>query len=139
MRPGVDGGVVTQSEFLMAQLASEETLRKRTTNKFISLLRRKDFVPDEIRTDRIQQIERLIANADGGSTLVFDLYRQGDGKQELKLYLQKLVPIMEVLIADERLAGHQYLSFELREHDGFRIEGARWISKLNTDFIVEHS
>ena len=85
MRPGEDGGVVTQSEFLIAELASEEKLRKRTTNKFIALLRRKDFVPDEIRTDRIQQIERLIAKADGGSTLVFDLWREGECKQELKL------------------------------------------------------
>ena len=123
MRPGEDGGVITQSEYLIAELASQEKLRKKCTNKFIALLRRKDFVPDEIRTDRIQQIEKLVAKADGGSTLVFDLWREGDGKQELKLYLRKLVPIMEDLIADERFAGHQYLSFELRERDGFRMFG----------------
>ena len=86
MRPGEDGGVITQSEYLIAELASQEKLRKKCTNKFIALLRRKDFVPDEIRTDRIQQIEKLVAKADGGSTLVFDLWREGDGKQELKLY-----------------------------------------------------
>ena len=61
-------------------------VKEKCTNKFIALLRRKDFVPDEIRTDRIQQIEKLVAKADGGSTLVFDLWREGDGKQELKLY-----------------------------------------------------
>ena len=37
--------------------------------------------------------------------------------------MRKLVPIMEDLIADERFAGHQYLSFELRERDGFRMFG----------------
>ena len=47
----------------------------------------------------------------------------GDGKQELKLYLRRLVPIMEDLIADERFAGHQYLSFERREHNGSRVFG----------------
>ena len=61
-------------------------VKEKCTNKFIALLRRIDFVPDEIRTDRIQQIEKLVAKADGGSTLVFDLWREGDGKQELKLY-----------------------------------------------------
>ena len=30
---------------------------------------------------------------------------------------------MEDLIADERFAGHQYLSFELRERDGSRVFG----------------
>jgi hypothetical protein len=123
IRPGEDGGVNTQSEYLIAELASEERLTKKCTNKIIAVLRRKDFVPDEIRTDRIQQIEKMISKADGGSTLVFDLWMEGDGKQQLKLYLRKLVPIMECLIADERFAGHQYLSFELRERDGFRMFG----------------
>ena len=43
MRPGEDGGVITQSEYLIAELASQEKLRKKCTNKFIALLRRKDF------------------------------------------------------------------------------------------------
>ena len=123
MRPGEDGGVITQSEYLIAELASTERLTKKCTNNIIAMLKRKDFVPDEIRTDRIQQIEKLISKADGGSTLVFDLWMEGDGTQELKLYLRKLVPIMECLISDERFAGHQYLSFELRERDGFRMFG----------------
>ena len=32
------------------------------------MLRRKYFVPDEIRTDRIQQTGKLVAKADGGSS-----------------------------------------------------------------------
>lgn len=57
IRPGEDGGVITQSEYLIAELASKEKLTKRCTNNIIAMLRRKDFIPDEIRTDRIQQIE----------------------------------------------------------------------------------
>ena len=121
--PGQDGGVITQTEYLIAKLASDETLPTRCTNKIIAMLKRKDFITDEIRTDRIQQIEKLVSKADGGGTLVFDLWMEGDGKQELKLYLRNLVPIMECLIADERFAGHQYLSFELRERNGFRMFG----------------
>ena len=87
------------------------------------MLKRKDFVPDDIRTDRIQHIEMLVSKADDGSTQVLDIWREGDGKQELKLYLQRLVPIMEDLIADEQFASHQYLSFKRREHDGSRVFG----------------
>ena len=38
----------------------------------------------EIQTNRIQQIERLISNANGGATLEFDFWKQGDSEQELK-------------------------------------------------------
>ena len=66
-------------------------------------------------TDRIQHIEKLISKADGGTPLEYDLWREGDGKQDLTLYLRRLVPIMECLISDKRFAGHQYLEFDLRE------------------------
>ena len=74
-------------------------------------------------TDRIQHIEKLISKADGGTPLEYDLWREGDGKQDLTLFLRRLVPIMECLISDKRFAGHQYLEFDLRERDGCRVFG----------------
>lgn len=121
--PGEDGGVVTRLEFLIAEWASKAKCTKMTTNSIIAMLKRKDFDPGQIRMDSIQQIERLIAKADGGTTLEFDLWREGDGKQELTLYLRRLVPLMENLIADNRFAGHQYLSFEVCELGGCRVFG----------------
>jgi hypothetical protein len=123
IRPGEDGGVITLSEFLIAELASEERFRKMTTNRIIAMLKRKDFGISDIRTDRIQHIEKLISKADGGTPLDYDLWREGDGKQDLTLYLRRLVPIMECLISDQRFAGHQYLEFDLRERDGCRVFG----------------
>jgi hypothetical protein len=115
--PGEDGGVITLSEFLIAVLASFERFRKMTTNRIIAMFKRKDFVIGDIRTDRIQHIEKLISKADGGTPLEYDLWREGDGKQDLTFYLRRLVPIMECLISDQRFAGHQYLEFDLRERD----------------------
>ena len=124
IRPGEDGGVITLSEFMIAELASDERFRKMTTNKIvIAMLKRKEFVIGDIRTDRIQHIEKLISKADGGTPLEYDLWREGDGKQDLTLYLRRLVPIMECLISDKRFAGHQYLEFDLRERDGCRVFG----------------
>ena len=120
---GEDGGVITQTEFLVAELASERKLPKKTTNRILTMMKRREFVLSDIRTDRIQQIEKLISKADGGSPLEYDLWREGDGKQDPTLYLRRLVPIMECLISDKRFAGHQYLEFDLRERDGCRVFG----------------
>jgi hypothetical protein len=117
MREGVDGGVVTGTEYMIAQLASEMKLTKRTTNKIIKLVKRDDFVPDEIRTDRIQQIESWIEKADGGTIFEYDVWKEGDGQQDLKLYIRNLRTILEDLIADEQNAGYKYLFFELVERD----------------------
>ena len=48
IRPGEDGGV---TEFLIAELASDERFRKMTTNKIIAMLKRDDFAIGDIRTD----------------------------------------------------------------------------------------
>jgi hypothetical protein len=108
---------------MIAELASDERFRKMTTNRIIAMLKRKDFAIGDIRTDRIQHIEKLISKADGGTPLEYDLWRKGDGKQDLTLYLRRLVPIMGCLISDKRFEGHQYLEFDLRERDGCRVFG----------------
>jgi hypothetical protein len=46
-----------------------------TTNRIIAMLKRKDFVICDIRTDRIQHIEKLISNTNGGTPLEYDLWR----------------------------------------------------------------
>ena len=72
MSQGVDEGVVTHSEFMIVQLASDEKLTKRTSNRIIQLVKRKKFrlfspaTPADIRSTKIQSIESAIAKADGG-------------------------------------------------------------------------
>ena len=75
--PCEDGRVITQSEYLIVALVSTERLTKSSINNIIAIVKRKDFVLDNIRTNRIQQIEMLVSKADGGSTLVFDVWRGG--------------------------------------------------------------
>ena len=43
------------------------------------------------------------------TTLELNFWREEDGWQELKLYMRRMVAIIEGLIADERFAVHQYL------------------------------
>lgn len=123
IQEGEDGGVVTLTEYMIAKLASEEKLKKRTSNKIIEMVLRDDFNPADIRTHRIQQIEAAIEKADGGSTLQFDLWKEADGQQDLKLYTRELMSIVEGLLADEGYAGYQYLGFEYLERNGSRVFG----------------
>ena len=59
----------------------------------------------------------LVSKADGGLTQVLKIWREGGCKQELKLYLRRMVQIMEDLIANKLFACHQYLSFERGEEE----------------------
>ena len=111
------------TEFMIAELASHHKLQKRCTNDIIELVKRSDFNPADIRTNRIQQIEEAIEKGDGGSILKCNLGTEDDGQQDLHLYLRSLHTILEDLIADAGYAGHQYLSFELLERDGYRVFG----------------
>ena len=50
----------------------------------------------------------LVSKADGGSTQVFEVWREGDAK----VILARMVPIMEDLIADEQFAGHRFAGMD---------------------------
>jgi hypothetical protein len=54
---GVEDGVITQSEYLVAKLASDHRIPKRVSNAFIETVTLDDFNPDDIRFDKVQTIE----------------------------------------------------------------------------------
>ena len=125
MRNGVDGGMITQSEYLIAKLASDHRIPKRVSNSFIETVKRDDFNPDDLRFDTIQPIEQLISKAhDGGTIQEFNFGKEEDGEQELVLIIRLLRQIIEDLLADPRFKGCQFLSFEIQERNGVRIFGA---------------
>ena len=69
MRDGVEDGVITQSEYLVAKLASDHKIPnlKRVSNTFIEAVKRDDVNPDGIPFDRIKPIDDLIPKVhDGG-------------------------------------------------------------------------
>lgn len=108
---------------MIAKLASDEKLKKRTSNKIIKMVTQSNFNPADIRTPRIQQIEAAIEKADGGRAMQYNLWREEDGQQELKLFARVLMPILEGLLAEEGYAGYQYLGFEYVERNGSRVFG----------------
>ena len=100
---GVDGGMITQSEYLIAKLASDHRIPKRVSNSFIETVKRDDFNPDDFRFDTIQPIEQLISKAHNEGTIQeFNFWKEEDGEQELVLIIRLLRQIIEDLLADPR-------------------------------------
>jgi len=46
-RPGESGGVLTRTEFTVSKFCTEEKLKKRTSDRLLAMLKRRDFVIDE--------------------------------------------------------------------------------------------
>ena len=63
IRPGEEGGIITQSEIKFSKFCAEEKLKKKTSDGLISMIKRRDFVIEEdIRAETIRELETLISD-----------------------------------------------------------------------------
>jgi hypothetical protein len=122
-RPGESGGVLTRTEFTVSKFCTEEKLKKRTSDRLLAMLKRRDFVIEDIRSETIRELETLISDCSRSKISEYDLWTQGDGKQEVKVYLRSLKQIVEGILADLGFKNLQYLWFEYREVNGERVFG----------------
>jgi hypothetical protein len=121
IREGEEGGVLSQTEFKIANFASEYKIKKRASNALIEMVSSRDFNPQDIHVSSIQQIEKLAMKANEGGTVTrHNFWREGDGDQDVSLIVRSLGVIIQDLVADTQFAGYQYLSYELVERDGVR-------------------
>ena len=123
IRPGEEGGVMTLTEYELAKFCAEEKLKKRTSDRLISMPKKRDFVIEDIRAETIRELEHLIADCSRSKISGYDLWTQVDGKQEVKVYLRSLKQIVEGILADLGFRNRQYLYFEYREKNGERMFG----------------
>ena len=123
IRAGESGGVLTQSEFQITKFCAEHKLKKRTADGLLCMLRRDDFVPEEIRAETIRELEKIVTTSSGSKIYEYDFWTKDDGKQEVKLYLRSLRQIIEGILAYLGFRNLQYLWFEYREVDGERVFG----------------
>ena len=100
IRAGESGGVPTQTEFRLTKFCAEHKLKKRTADGLLCMLRRDDFVREEIRAETIRELENIVT-ANGGSKIhEYDFWTKDDGKQEVELYLRSLKQIIEGILVD---------------------------------------
>ena len=121
MHDGVEVGMMTQSAYLAAKVASDHRIHTRVSNSFIETVKRHDFNPYDIRfnTLAIQPIEDLISKAHNRGTIQeFNIWKDEDGEQEVILIVRLLKQIIEDLLADRSFKDCQYLLFEMQECNG---------------------
>ena len=69
-------------------------------------------------------MDRLNRAIDDGDFEIIDMWKEGDGRQEVKLYKRNLEKVVRELMADSRLAGSQHFGFkEYKDSGGNRIYG----------------
>ncbi len=61
--PGEEGGITTQTElfsmFSLSLFCAEEKLKKKTSYRLISMIKRRDFVIEDICAETIRELETL--------------------------------------------------------------------------------
>ena len=124
IRPGESGGLLTRTEFQVANFCTEEKLKMKTSDRLIRMIKRRDFVIEDIQADSIREIQKMISDSSSSKISEFDLWRKIDGKQDVKVYLRSLRRIIEELAAYLGYRNLQYLHFEYKEIDGERVFGA---------------
>ena len=59
IRPGEGGGIITQTEFMFPMFCAEEKLKKKTSDRLISMIKRRNFVIEDICAEKIRELETL--------------------------------------------------------------------------------
>ena len=66
-------------------------------------------------------MERLNRTIDDGDFEIIDMWKEGDGRQEVKLSKSNLEKVVSELVADTRLAGCQHFGFKEYKDSGGKI------------------
>ena len=98
--PGEEGGILTQTEFMFSKFCAEEKLKKKTSDSLMSMIKRRDFVIEDIHAETIRELETLISDCSRSKISEYDLWTKADGKQEVKVYLRSLKLIIQDILAD---------------------------------------
>lgn len=83
------------------------------------VLHHPDFNPNDVDHD---MHERLMRAIEDGDIEVIDLWEEGDGQQDVRLYKRPALKVLRELLSDQRLSGHQHFGFqEYKNSKGSRI------------------
>ena len=106
----------------MQDFAKEKNLNATFVKDLIQkLLHHPDFDPAEVDHD---MHERLMGAIEEGDIEVIDLWQEGDGIQDVRLFKRPAGKVLRELLADPRLAGSQHFAFkEYKDANGDRIIG----------------
>ena len=84
------------------------------------VLHNDNFDADDVDHNMHERLMRAVAD----ELDIHDMWREGDGEQDVRFFKRKLEAVLRELLADERLAGCQHFAFKLYKNaKGERILG----------------
>ena len=85
------------------------------------VLHHPDFDPGQVDHDMHERLMRAIDEED---ILIYDMWEEGDGRNDCRFYKRPLKKVLQELMADQRLKGHQHFRFKVSyDAKGNRILG----------------
>jgi hypothetical protein len=69
---------------MFSKFCAEEKLKKKTSDRLISMIKRRDFVIEDIRAETIRELEALISDCSRCKISQYNLWTKANGKQEVQ-------------------------------------------------------
>jgi len=116
------GGLFSSSEEILQDHCKLHATSQSELKELIqNVLHHPDFDPDQVDHD---MHERLMKAIDDEDILIHYMWEEGDGRNDCRFYKRPLKKVLQELIADPRLEGHQHFRFEAKyDSKGNRILG----------------
>ena len=104
--------ILNYSQRKILKLRKDYKLNLKATNAVMSLVQDPQFNPSEIGTERVQTLESaLLRGHDGEGVKEYDFHSDGDGLQDLKLYLLDCKQVASEMFGDPKFKGHFTFKF----------------------------
>ena len=78
--------ILNYSQRQILKLKKVYKLTLSATNAMMTLVQDPKFNPNELETDRVQNLDRILLRGYGGDGSEYDFYTADDGNQDLKMY-----------------------------------------------------
>ena len=103
-------GIFTRSEQILQDYAWKRTLNAAELKALIQeVLHHPEFNANEVDSDMHACLMKAVAD---GDVEIHDLWKEGDGHQEIKLCTRDVEKVLLELLGDIRLAGNQHFEFK---------------------------
>ena len=103
-------GMFTRSEQFLQDYARKRTMNATELKALIQeVLYHPEFNADDVDSDMHARLMKAVAD---GDVEIHDLWKEGDGDQEVKLFTRDVEKVLRELLGDIRLAGNQHFEFK---------------------------
>jgi hypothetical protein len=103
--------ILNYSQRQILKLKKVYKLTLSATNAIMTLVQDPKFNPNELETDRVQNLNRILLRGYGGDVSEYDFHTADDGNQDLKMYTLDAKRVAFEIFSDPRFKGATTFTF----------------------------